>query len=205
MSAGQNLNFAVPSSLISSLIAGTNLKVTKAEVQAWESTQGNRWTWLAPEGEDILAGGLVPNTDFAGETRAWLTQNLAGARTDYRDGFRHRIENLTFSGCDITVSTSMEKGSVKLVVNHFTSMTLAENAAARKAKSGEFLVTLYFGSNITEYQQGYIDGHLVGRYYEEKTVRVIPLVVPNEDVAVRASQELNRLIKICDGSAARRP
>jgi len=92
LSEGQNLNFAVPASLISTLIAKTNMQITTSEVQAWKNTEGNNWAVLVSANPSIQKTSIVQRPSLIGALRQGESPETASLRKLV--GVRLIIENL---------------------------------------------------------------------------------------------------------------
>jgi hypothetical protein len=80
LSEGQNLNFAVPASLIATLIAKTNMRITTSESQAWENTEGNNWAWLVSAELSIRKASKVQRPSVIGALRQGESTETASLR-----------------------------------------------------------------------------------------------------------------------------
>jgi hypothetical protein len=92
LSEGQNLNFAVPASLISTLIAKTNMQITTSEVQAWKNTEGNNWALLVSANPSIQKTSIAQRPSIIGALREGESRETASLRK--LAGVRLVIENL---------------------------------------------------------------------------------------------------------------
>ncbi len=92
LSEGQNLNFAVPALLVSTLMAKTNMQITTSETEAWKKTEGNNWAWLVSAEPAIRKTSRVQRSSVIGALRQGESSETASLRK--LAGVRLVIEDL---------------------------------------------------------------------------------------------------------------
>lgn len=136
------------------------------------------------------------------ETTGWLTDKLDGLSSYASDGSRDRIEHLSFSRCNVDLTTSFEQGSVKILERYSPFLNLAEKASAEPNKYGNWMISLYFNRNIYQFKETHSGGRI--QKDEEKMNRIV-IFTADEDLAKRSAKAFNRLIKLCGGGAQKEP
>jgi S1-C subfamily serine protease len=190
---GQNLNFAVPVSLLSKLLGQVNPFLT------YSSNPLDPSVGVGPVNQESKPGQLAPTVE---ETAKWLTERLQGSSIS-SDGVYEEVTHLSFPSCSMNLTIKAYLPARGVVFQDYrVFLNLAEGVKLGHTKDGQPLVSLSFRRSIS-YRTTYNDSTRSSS--KEMSTDTIGILIRDEELAVRSSKAFAHLIQLCGGGPKKEP